>query len=139
MLGEAGSRVTVVSLPARGRPPQAAARRAGLEFVEKLLPTKLTSTDTTERNAGMLRVTHHRIAWSTRLELTRWPVVGRQQETDVPMGATWTSSGCCICGWARPWPHPWLGVRSDGDLEVLARRLIAAQAQADPKPAFVWP
>jgi hypothetical protein len=34
----------------RGRPPQAAARRAGLEFVEKLL-TKLTSTDTTERNA----------------------------------------------------------------------------------------
>jgi hypothetical protein len=29
--------VTVVSLPARGRPPQAAARRAGLEFVEKLL------------------------------------------------------------------------------------------------------
>jgi hypothetical protein len=28
-----------------------AARRAGLEFVEKLL-TKLTSTDTTERNAG---------------------------------------------------------------------------------------
>jgi hypothetical protein len=38
----------------RGRPPQAAARRAGLEFVEKLL-TKLTSTDTTERNA-MLRI-----------------------------------------------------------------------------------
>ena len=27
---------------------------AGLEFVEKLLPTKLTSTDTTERNASML-------------------------------------------------------------------------------------
>jgi hypothetical protein len=26
-----------MSLPARGRPPQAAARRAGLEFVEKLL------------------------------------------------------------------------------------------------------
>jgi hypothetical protein len=36
----------------RGRPPQAAARRAGLEFVEKLLTTNLTSTDTTERNAG---------------------------------------------------------------------------------------
>jgi hypothetical protein len=53
--GGAGSPVTVVSLPARGRPPQAAARRAGLEFVEKVL-TKLTSTDTTERNAGMLRV-----------------------------------------------------------------------------------
>jgi hypothetical protein len=29
-------------------------RRAGLEFVEKLL-TKLNSADTTERNAGMLR------------------------------------------------------------------------------------
>jgi hypothetical protein len=27
-----------------------------LEFVEKLLTTNLTSTDTTERNAGMLRV-----------------------------------------------------------------------------------
>jgi hypothetical protein len=54
--GDAGSGVTVGSLPARGRPPQAAARRAGLEFVEKLLPTKLTSTDTTERTAGMLRV-----------------------------------------------------------------------------------
>src|SRR5512132_3243007 len=42
-------------LPARGRPPQAAARRAGLEFVEKLLTTNLTSADTTERKAGMLR------------------------------------------------------------------------------------
>jgi hypothetical protein len=39
----------------RGRPPEAAARRAGLEFVEKLLTTNLTSTDTTEWNAGMLR------------------------------------------------------------------------------------
>jgi hypothetical protein len=42
--GEAGTPVTVVSLPARGRPPEAAARRAGLEFVEKRLPTKLTSS-----------------------------------------------------------------------------------------------
>jgi hypothetical protein len=41
---EAGSSVTVVSPPGC---------RAGLEFVEKLLPTKLTSTDTTERNVGM--------------------------------------------------------------------------------------
>jgi hypothetical protein len=32
--------VTVVSLPARGRPPQAAARRAGLEVEEKLLTSK---------------------------------------------------------------------------------------------------
>jgi hypothetical protein len=60
--GEVGAPVAVASLPARGRPPQAAARRAGLEFVEKLLTTKLTSTDTTERNAGMLRVPHRRIA-----------------------------------------------------------------------------
>jgi hypothetical protein len=29
--------VTAASLPARGRPPQAAARRAGLEEVEKVL------------------------------------------------------------------------------------------------------
>jgi len=36
-VGEAGSPVAVVWLPARGRPPQAAARRAGLEDVEKLL------------------------------------------------------------------------------------------------------
>ena len=46
------------SLPARGRPPQAAARRAGLEFVEKLLTANLTSTDTTERDAGMLLLVH---------------------------------------------------------------------------------
>jgi hypothetical protein len=37
LLGEAGSPVTVVLLPARRRPPQAADRRAGLEVVEKLL------------------------------------------------------------------------------------------------------
>ena len=40
-------RVPIASLP----PP-----RAGLEVVEKLLPTNLTSTDTTERDAGMLRM-----------------------------------------------------------------------------------
>ena len=39
-----------------------AARRAGLEFVEKLLTTNLTSTDTTERNASMLGILHRRIA-----------------------------------------------------------------------------
>jgi hypothetical protein len=51
------TRVQAASVGAagRGRPPKAAARRAGLEFVEKLL-TKLTSTDATKRNAGMLRV-----------------------------------------------------------------------------------
>jgi hypothetical protein len=60
--GEAGLSVTVVSLPARGRPPQAAARRAGIEFVEKLLTTNLTSADTTERDAGMLRLASRRVA-----------------------------------------------------------------------------
>jgi hypothetical protein len=54
--GEAGSPVTAVSLP--GRRVAAGARRAGLEFVENLLPTKLTSTDTTERN------TRHAPLWS---------------------------------------------------------------------------
>jgi hypothetical protein len=52
--GEAGSPVTVVSLPARGRPPQAAARRAGLEFVEKLLTTAMVAL-LDGRNASMLR------------------------------------------------------------------------------------
>jgi hypothetical protein len=42
--------VTVASSPGR---------RAGLKFVEKLLTTNLTSTDTTERNAGMLRRVPH--------------------------------------------------------------------------------
>ena len=41
--GEAGSPVTVVSLPARGRPPQAAARRAGLVFVEKVLTSAMVA------------------------------------------------------------------------------------------------
>jgi hypothetical protein len=35
--------MTVVSLPARGRPPEAAARRAGLEFVEKLLTSAMVA------------------------------------------------------------------------------------------------
>jgi hypothetical protein len=42
--------VAVVSLPARGRPPQAAARRAGLEFVEKVLTDSMVALlDGTER------------------------------------------------------------------------------------------
>ena len=61
MDGEAGSPVTVVSFRPRtaaggGRP------QAGLEFVEKVLPTNLTSMDTTVRNAGMLRVLRRRVA-----------------------------------------------------------------------------
>jgi hypothetical protein len=49
----------------RRRPPAG----AGLEFVEKLLTTNLTSTETTERNTGMLRVPHRRIACSNWLPI----------------------------------------------------------------------
>jgi hypothetical protein len=45
--GEAGSSVAVGSLPARGRPPQAAARRAGLEVVEKLLTSSIYAANKT--------------------------------------------------------------------------------------------
>jgi hypothetical protein len=42
------------SAPVNGNPAALpAARRAGLEFTEKLLTTNLTSMDTTERNASM--------------------------------------------------------------------------------------
>jgi hypothetical protein len=41
-----------------------AARRAGLEFLEKLLTTKLTSADTTERNVRMPLATPRLIASS---------------------------------------------------------------------------
>jgi hypothetical protein len=61
--GGGRSAVTIVSLLARGRPPQAAARRAGLEFVEKLLTT--TSPARTRRSgtpACFARVPHRRIA-----------------------------------------------------------------------------
>jgi uncharacterized protein YciI len=47
------------------RRPGAAARRAGVEFVEKTPHNELTRTDTTVRNAGMLRrVPHRRIAFT---------------------------------------------------------------------------
>jgi hypothetical protein len=41
--GEVGAPVAVASLPARGRPPQAAVRRAGLEFVEKVLTSAMVA------------------------------------------------------------------------------------------------
>jgi hypothetical protein len=44
-----------VGLPEDGRRRRPPAGPA-LKFVEKLLTTNLTSTDTTERNIGMLRV-----------------------------------------------------------------------------------
>jgi len=48
--GQAGSPVAVVCCRAGGR-PEVARWPVGVEFVEKLLTTKLTSTDTTEREA----------------------------------------------------------------------------------------
>jgi hypothetical protein len=41
----------------RGRPPEAAARRAGLEFVEKLLTTKLDSACSGSGDAGQVGFT----------------------------------------------------------------------------------
>jgi hypothetical protein len=49
--GEAARPVSVVSLPARGRPPQAAARRAGLEVVEKLLTSTIDAANKTALGA----------------------------------------------------------------------------------------
>jgi hypothetical protein len=43
LAGEAGAPAAVMVLPARGRPPEAAARRAGLEFVEKLLTSAMVA------------------------------------------------------------------------------------------------
>jgi hypothetical protein len=40
-----------VSLPARGRPPEAAARRAGLEFVEKLITSNISSRNVRPQQA----------------------------------------------------------------------------------------
>jgi hypothetical protein len=46
LVGEAGTPVTVVSLPARGRSPQAVVRRAGLEVEEKLLTSSIHAANT---------------------------------------------------------------------------------------------
>jgi hypothetical protein len=51
MEGEAVRPAAVVSLPARGRPPQAAARRAGLEVVEKLLTNTIDAANKTALGA----------------------------------------------------------------------------------------
>jgi hypothetical protein len=64
--------ILVRTVPAGPRTAAAGGRpQAGLEFVEKLLTTKLTSTDTTERNAGMLRV-------SLVVSLVELPTSGRR-------------------------------------------------------------
>jgi hypothetical protein len=69
--------VTVRRRRAGGRP--AAAGRAGLEFVEKLLTTSLTRMDTMERSAGMLRPRPaHRIAGSSWLPVLAPRHPGRQ-------------------------------------------------------------
>jgi hypothetical protein len=65
-------------------------RRAGLEFVEKLLPTKLTSTDTTERNV-MLRVPPRRIGragyWEARRPRCSVRVSRSLEEASMDLGA----------------------------------------------------
>jgi putative transposase len=66
------------------------APNAGLEDVEKLLPTNLTSTDTTERNAGMLRIPYRRI----RVELA----------TDPGSASSWSSPSPSRPSRAE-WPH----------------------------------
>jgi hypothetical protein len=61
-----GSRLSNIADPAgRGRPPKAAARRAGLEFVEKLLTTNLTSTDTRSGTRGMPLLVPLVASWSS--------------------------------------------------------------------------
>jgi len=55
--------VTAVALPARGRPPQAAARRAGLECVEKLL---------TERNSCLVGRSGTRACFAHVRSSDRW-------------------------------------------------------------------
>jgi hypothetical protein len=72
----------------RGRPPQAAVLGAGLEFVEKLLPTNLNSTDTMERDASMLLLLDPRPAllyrWSGWLLVLAGCRVGPQGVDDLP-------------------------------------------------------
>jgi len=62
----------------RGRPPQAAARRAGLEGEEELLTATLTSTDRTERDAGKsvpVQGNSRRPAPPGRPMLVSWPLL----------------------------------------------------------------
>jgi hypothetical protein len=104
--------VTVESLPARGRPPKAAARRAGLEFVEKVLTTKLTSTDTRERNADMLRASCIR------------------SDTSIDAGSTscWTTHAVRSPIARRVWVQPEPGARHS-----------AVDYMPPVKPPPVWP
>jgi hypothetical protein len=80
------------SLPAAGGRRRRPARQAGLELVEKLL-TKLTSTDTTERNA-MLRIP----APSHRFGLAR----GRQRKS---MTKAWPPAASQACAWGMAHIH----------------------------------
>ena len=93
----------------RGRPE--AARRAGLEFVEKLLTTKLTSTSTTERNAGMLR-------------LAPRPVIVVELVARSGLSSPWPwlpSPSAGLVPARRPRPRRWIG-RTGTPLATLAER-----------------
>ena len=92
-----------------GQSTQAAARRAGLEFVEKLLTTKLESADMTERNAGMLRV----------------PLVASVElATGRTSASSWSWSPSPTEGSTRA-PRPYLGSMPDN--------YFPAQGQAGPR------
>ena len=80
--------VTIESLPGARTAAAGGRPQAGLEFVEKLLPTKLTSTETTERNASMLLLLYPRPApsyrWSSWLLVLAGRRVGPQGVDDLP-------------------------------------------------------
>ena len=72
--GEAAAPVTVVSLPARGRPPEAAARRAGLEVVEKLLTSFIDAANKTSKPRSS-RGSPLCMASEVRREALRWAML----------------------------------------------------------------
>jgi hypothetical protein len=105
----------------RGRPPQAAARRAGLEFVEKLLPTKLTSTCASGRAVAAGRPA---VLWELRMVEQRYrhaarsrPAASRSMPGFVPAGEWpgWLKDGPSVYGVGIasrvPGGRSWLGAR----------------------------
>jgi hypothetical protein len=88
------SRAPGVGSGCRARTAAAGGRpQAGLEFVEKFLTTNLTSTDTTERYAGMLLLLHPRPAPSASpVELATWRCLADQlRQNSLPSGSCSTT------------------------------------------------
>jgi hypothetical protein len=125
-VGEAGMPVPVVSLPARGRPPQAAARRVGLEGVEKSLPAPSpvrTRRSGTPRHASRPAPSHRWSSWLVvlaprrpgRRRRTRFPGSSSAGPYDVqPSGGAGTAGPVSGAFWERiggptvgaPWRTP---------------------------------